>query len=543
MESEWQDEGFTNLDPDKLEMNWQMHPDYASPDSSLSLRPKGRGQGILHSVSTPRDSFGSNRASSTPNTLNLQDLSRLSDVNESVYVTPNESLVSNSGKDETQIHDNINGIHEMSSSKLKGAESTEKNLGQSYRMGHVKGDTGHSGVSIWEKSDLEPEGELKNENFNQSCSSGQTVSEQKSAMGKSLVDWFDYEPSAIECNKIGAKLEEKRLETRKKLDSTSMEIIENDVTLKYAPTKDLSKKKSKKDKDKKGAKSTSNVFGDHRIPESNKVVDNGAFEHDLQQAIIESLQNNDKGIASKAEKVTKSAEKNVDKDIDWWGVGEAADSRYFDDTVDEPKEDNLYIDNGPDVIIEDEFEQSGDNLEHDQNQSNKKANSKSLAVKNGENQLKSESDLEENVINSFEDTEIKRHDIFVRKGPDEFAFDVDDDDENWDSESSEDLNVNAWVGLQEDNSGYKEDFLETGLETVSPPRAVAAEKQAECSADLSYEKNFPKTNLGDFIPVSVKADTEVRPPTARWVPGRRKCLNCHSEYHTTGSCKDPLILQ
>lgn len=530
MESEWQDEGFTNLDPDKLDMNWQIHPDYASPDSSLSLRPKGRGQGTLYSVTTPHDSFGSNRARGTPNIQNLQDLS---DLNESVYVTPNESLVSNSGKDETQLHDNVNGLHELSSSKLKGVESANKILGQSFRSESVKGD---SGASTWEKSDLEAEGDLKNENVNQSCSSGQTVSEQKSAMGKSLVDWFDYEPSATECNKIGAKLEEKRLETRKKLDSTSMEIIENDVTLKYAPTKDLSKKKSRKDKDKKGAKSASNVFGDHRIPESNKVVDNGAFEHDLQQAIKESLQINGKGIASKAEKVTKSAEKNVDKDIDWWGVGEAVDSRYFTDTVYKPMEDNLYLDNGPDVIIEDEFEQSGDDLEHDQNQSNKKANSEFLAVKNGENQLNSDCDFEENVKNLLDDNEKKGHDIFVRKGPDEYAFEIDDDDENWNSESSEDLNVNDWVGLQQDNSGNKEGF-------PSLPGTGTAEKQEECSADISYEKNFPKTNLGDLIPASDKADTEVRPATSRWVPGRRKCLNCHSEDHTTGSCKERLILQ
>ncbi|XP_060602064.1 uncharacterized protein LOC132755251, partial [Ruditapes philippinarum] len=44
MESEWQDEGFRNLEMDALEhMNWQVNTDYASPDPTLSLRPLGRG--------------------------------------------------------------------------------------------------------------------------------------------------------------------------------------------------------------------------------------------------------------------------------------------------------------------------------------------------------------------------------------------------------------------------------------------------------------------------------------------------------------------
>ncbi|XP_053406712.1 uncharacterized protein LOC123547663 [Mercenaria mercenaria] len=549
MESEWQDEGFRNMDLDVLsQMNWQVNTDYASPDPELSLRPLGRG-GPVQTLSTPKDSFCSTESNDTLDTSNVSDLSKFSTKTDSVYVTPSESCVADTDRDRPQLNVQINGINEVSPTPKKSSDSRRQNLMSSLEADFEQSSNESFSAALRTK-DFEVGKDIQNQNVNMNNDKCKTIAEQKSAIGKSLVDWFDYEPPAVENARNGAKLEEKRLETRKKLDSTSMEIIENDVALKYAPTKDLGKKKSKKDKDRERKGEKVNTSVDDRKQESNRSIEPSAFESDVQQAIIESLQNyGNKGTVKTARDIDNSTENRVDENIDWWAVGEAADTRYFDSGAEESIGDNIYIDNGPDVIIEDEFEQDVNNIENVNIKVDNGMNSEpSGAIYNEKHQniVGEKFDKMDKCLSDSSEDEIGRNNIMVQERCDNFAFDLDDDDddENWDSASSDDLNVNDWVGLQHDNPGYEKDFPETDLKTVLPQtKDVFTEPTEKASSDKNYEYNFPKSNLADFVKVKEESEVEERPRATRWVPGRRKCMNCYSEDHTTESCQQFVILQ
>jgi hypothetical protein len=510
---------------DALEhMNWQVNTDYASPDPTLSLRPLGRG-GPLLSQSSPKDSFYSTKSSDTLDSPSAHDLSKGSNISDSVYVTPGETRASCSSS-KSDKNDVMNGAKEKGIAAHSPKENMRKNLINSLKADFEDFEEDDVAMENTKDSELSRDFQGGNLNMNNNNAS-KTVTEQKSAIGKSIVDWFDYEPPAVEKVRNGVKLEEKRLETKKKLDSTSMEIIEHE----YAPTKDLTKKKSKKNKEKKHEKT--NLLVDNKKEEKDKVIDSGAFENSLQQAIIESLQDT----GNVTVKTADCVEVDADENIDWWAIGEGGDTKYCEDDMPMSRGDNIFIDNGPDVIIEDEFEQE-DNAEI-----NKVAEEK--VEPQGTTDTEKNLHVVSKIDKSLSDSDVGDIDMVVQQKIDNFAFELDDDDdEKWDSESSDDPNVNDWVGLQHDNPGYQEDFPEIDPRTVLPSRNESLVPSADtmCS-DRKFESSFPKTNLAEFVNVNEECDIEERPRATRWVPGRRKCMNCYSEDHTTESCQQFVIMQ
>ena len=540
MESEWQDEGFRNLDTDSLpHTSWNINTDYASPDPALNLRPLGRGKPLVKQ-SSPKDSFYSTKSNDTLDSENAHDLSSLSD---SVYMTPGENHAIGSCTDKSETDDLKNGVHEEYSTKST-ADNTRKNLMNSLQADYEAEDS--DDATVEKIKDIEHWRDCQERDKNTNNNTDKGVTEQKSAIRKSIVDWFDYEPPAVEKVKNGVKLEEKRLETKKKLDSTSMEIIENDVALKYAPTKDLSKKKTKKVKEKKHGKI--NILEDSIKQETDKALDSSAFENDLQQAIIESLQDSGNASVTPADSSKKSSDGTGDENIDWWAIGEGDDTRYCEGDKRKSVLDNIYIDNGPDVIIEDEIEQDVDEANNVIN-AGSDGNLESQEIKDCERHFNVMSEADK-CLSESSGREIDNVDVIGKHKHDNFAFEVDDeeddelDDEKWESESSDDINVNDWVGLQQDLPNYQHDFPVTDLRTVVPARNEDFVSSADTSfSDKRYDSNFPNINLAEFVNVSEDCDIDERPRATRWVPGRRKCMNCYSEDHTTESCHNFVIMQ
>lgn len=541
MASVWQDEGFENINVDSCtETNWLVNPEYASPDPVLNLRPGGRSQGPIQKTnSIPQDSCYSTKAIDTPN---LQDLSIASDIAESIFVTPvADTLVCNTDQEKPKLSELINPINEGKSSISKSnlPDENKNSLEHSIIVKDMETYSAFNDTTEMTK-DYDNVKDNKKSIVNQSCNViHKTSAKQKSATGKSLVDWFDYEPTGED----SVRLVEKRLETRKKLEHTSREFIENDVALKYAPSKDAGRKKSKKEKEREKKMVKAAALSTEK-PKSvgEKVTDKG--EHEIEHHVVcESQTDMNNETVARGNQVDRYTENKVDETIDWWGIGETPDPRYLPGGIEETLGSNIYIDNGPDVIIEEESELFND-LETVAILGNIEVASELVGTRDlVGNVEESNVKVGDCTSNSSEEQEIGENKLLIRQTGDE--FDLDDDDE-WDSASSEDLNVNSWLGLQQDNPDYLKEFPNNDLKTVVHSKSdiptLVTEGMLEAGeSDAKYEKNFPKTNFGDFV--KLKDEPEERPQTTRWVPGKRKCHNCHSEDHTTESCKDFVIIQ
>ncbi|KAL4231163.1 Tudor domain-containing protein 6-like [Mactra antiquata] len=371
----------------------------------------------------------------------------------------------------------------------------------------------------------------------------ETVTEKKSMSGKSIVDWFDYEPTSQAASNSGVKLEEKRLENKKKLDITSMGIIENDVGVKYAPLKtDKGKKKSKKEK--KVSKSDLEIK-----PSANDTIDNEDECDNTAQSNSRSHKNSESKetlVAVNEDSGKKYSDhfkgdeykgadyKGVDTkentNIDWWGVGETHDYRYIP-AGDETYRNNIYIDNGPDVIIEDEFDQSIDNLNDNAGIDNdEKVTSDKMKVTEAKDDIDRNIDPDTDLA-ALSDEDIEENEMVGKKkrrvgaaADDEFGFqlehDDEDDDDDWGGESDDDLNINEFVGLNNPqiDKKYDSDFPDISLATIS----------AGCQ-----NENISPVNMNQYE----RVDTQPKQSPTRWVPGKRKCHNCTSEDHITSDCK------
>lgn len=350
-----------------------------------------------------------------------------------------------------------------------------------------------------------------------------TVSETLSASGKGLVDWFDYEPAVKEAS---SKLEEKKLKTKKRLDSASMTLIESEietskVDLKGKGKKEREKKKTKTDDTLKSEQEKGSLKGSinkvDTISAPNLTVKgkeddksnylkkyrksyNAAASSDVVNPAEDcSFSSSDKlevkETSDQAEEVIEDWDKgfsNVvemntaieNENIDWWGAGGGEEPASVTDSQDLRGPSDIFIDYGPDVIIEDEFEEDivetsvveGKSLDNCVEDTDRVNNPESSPVI-----YKSEED----------DSKPYQQDMLT--------IDVDN---NWESEDDDDFELNGMPGCDTEFPGH--------------------------SNTVVYTEEVPDR------PVS----------QGRWVPGERRCYNCHDVGHTTDRCpKGVFILQ
>lgn len=591
---------YGNIDPETLTMNqWYAKARHTpSPDSAADLRFMGRGQAFLSHKSsyTPQDSFYTARMEAVDAGEEMSVSQNVSDVTESFYETPRESFLSESEKGTPRLNDlfqqekeNIKSteasgikLSDLFNKEQAAANKLEKvapKVSEPFKNTQTVGSSQSMGVhnvalssmKINENQIEKEFSSLKTPELNQSRLDGSssnvddnrtvtvTVEEKRGPSGKSIVDWFDYEPSESDLVRTGAKLEEKRIETRKKLDSTSMEILDEALKSEHGAKK---KAKKEKEKEKKAAKSNSSFESDKTKVEPNKDSDVRVTQlSSLEKSIdLESQPKNNQGSENNESNQTEGKDilNMADRDVDWWGTEEAAETGDFIPADHEKFEDNIYIDNGPDVIIEDEFEQTDVETGPRNDLSEKlttvvvgKENvSETSPVSNKKflDLYKPEEDFDDPVSSG---QRIEENDMMRKHTRDDFSFDVDENGDygEWESDSSSDLNVNDWVGLHggtavltavATTTNYDVDFPSTDLRTVLPGAESLNENVTDNTAeDSNYHRNSPQSNLAEFIR---QPEEQVVTERRRWVPGQRVCFNCGSADHTTENCKDGFVI-
>lgn len=374
--------------------------------------------------------------------------------------------------------------------------------------------------------------------------SSNTQSERISGAGKSIVDWFDYEPPAVDTN---VSLEDKKLKTKKKLNSASMNIIESEIESKYCMSKMDLKGKTKKDKKKGKAddagkadqdkynnnnKSVSGkaecidiqvMRGQNEVSENSGTdfeggnlkrqemnsynfaeIDNGKVfgESSIDDHAVETTNDMEEQIEdwekefNNHEQVMKR-EKKVEENIDWWGVGKMEDAS--SGATDLTGRGEIHLDCGPDVIIEGEFEQDFDDL----------------GLSDGRKNNKDSDDTHDDQSSrTIVDSGVYKQDIYEEGGGDNeekavqefkgdiFAFDIDN---NWESDDDDD------------------DFELNGKQ------------------DTEYDKEVADSDLRTSMHADVVSAGSGH---SRWAAGESKCSSCHEMGHSIENCPNRfLVLQ
>lgn len=373
----------------------------------------------------------------------------------------------------------------------------------------------------------------------QKSDSAKTVSESVSASGRSIVDWFDYEPSPVETN---TTLEEKKLKTKKRLDSASMNLIKNEIETSKADLRGKGKKEKEKKKVKveetlkaepeKSNTKDSSVKSDGGVPNTsqgsvkevvkkvevkgNNDAPNNKTETsekgdivnlESSEVVEDELEDWEKGVINDV-----IVDRTEDRNIDWWGAGGGEELATVSSAHDLMGCSDIYVDVGPDVIIEGEFEQEMVEAAIKDFQ-NADVESDINTGSNIDSSFRTQESLVKNKDTLDNETKIVNNEINYKD--DEFAFEL-DPDPNWESDEDDfDLNGNQ-------DTSYDRDFPENDMRAPIRPEPV-------------YDEDFPESDLRTVVQPQPEAVPE-SPNRGRWVPGARKCFTCKEVGHNTENC-------
>ena len=346
----------------------------------------------------------------------------------------------------------------------------------------------------------------------------QTVSETKSATGRSIVDWFDYEPESDYSVSVKKSEKSKTDVTHTSpgiaVDKTESHVPEiskkegEDVEQKYPEMGQKNIKSAKsKNKNRKNKKSSPTKDSSASSPDK---------ESDSRTSLVES-------VSSLHIADYRSTEDNLEKaEVDWWEKDEQSGLM-----------DNIYIDTGPDVIIEDEIEEVGFQLQKINtgpsgdvaamvNNNDKASNAEIYVTSTISADVKESGASYDNPPGKDISVE-QLMDEGIQKMDDEYAFETDSDEE-----------FDNYYGAL----NYEDDFPISDRRDKAPVPSASA---SDLVCDDPYDRDFPRSNLREYLPPPREVEQPAEPRT-RWVPQKRICLNCHADDHITANCPQGFLL-
>ncbi|WAR21403.1 TDRD5-like protein [Mya arenaria] len=544
------------------------HVTSSTPEPKVSLRPRGRGRRFSNVTTENPGDKGDSRPESplthadlSMNNASMNSASFMSATSDSIYHTPDETM-SKDRNNENLRDKSFSARGDLTSAFKENAESENHGDTSVITSTHRSSQFGcdSSGGSRTRSKDSARKFVP--------CSSDKGR-DNETGSAKSIVDWFDYVPSA---DRGGVTSEEKKLKTKKKLDSASMSLIEHEDPLSKLDLKD---KKKKKEKEVKKGKTEETVRHVKENPsnkfetadakstvsstKSDALHDKSRSEKHKKKPANEMHVNSDedweKGYSNDSASVKTVGDRDtvvVDEKKDWWGDEVALEPAVIQGVSGSCE---IYNDLGPDVIIEGEFEQdivdnkvedfadSADDKLSSRGSTTGLESSETASIGSrgrGRGRGKRRDSQEDSVVITIPANPT---------GKDEYAFEVEGE---WESDFEDDFDNNGQV-----DEAYEKEFpsadlhaavrakdtkpVGANLTTSNNTSGITLERDIYARTSVDQESSRSRS-LADFIPGVATTAEESRPPRPRWTPGPRRCLACHQLDHTTDVCPNKKII-
>ncbi|XP_052772425.1 uncharacterized protein LOC128211553 [Mya arenaria] len=577
--NDWNEEQFYNINMDKYGVSPASegssrdeqdtdHVTSSTPEPKVSLRPRGRGRRFSNVTTENPGDKGDSRPESplthadlSMNNASMNSASFMSATSDSIYHTPDETM-SKDRNNENLRDKSFSARGDLTSAFKENAESENHGDTSVITSTHRSSQFGcdSSGGSRTRSKDSARKFVP--------CSSDKGR-DNETGSAKSIVDWFDYVPSA---DRGGVTSEEKKLKTKKKLDSASMSLIEHEDPLSKLDLKD---KKKKKEKEVKKGKTEETVRHVKENPsnkfetadakstvsstKSDALHDKSRSEKHKKKPANEMHVNSDedweKGYSNDSASVKTVGDRDtvvVDEKKDWWGDEVALEPAVIQGVSGSCE---IYNDLGPDVIIEGEFEQdivdnkvedfadSADDKLSSRGSTTGLESSETASIGSrgrGRGRGKRRDSQEDSVVITIPANPT---------GKDEYAFEVEGE---WESDFEDDFDNNGQV-----DEAYEKEFpsadlhaavrakdtkpVGANLTTSNNTSGITLERDIYARTSVDQESSRSRS-LADFIPGVATTAEESRPPRPRWTPGPRRCLACHQLDHTTDVCPNKKII-